>query len=680
MDYTQKIRDFLESNTNDELKQLDVDHRVLLESSWNVNFCFANDTHLFVYIEKLASLIAICLNKLCKSNEPKNVFQLLTINGAPIGKMRKCLINKSGTHVLLVYDKSLSAVELPQRWGKFQEYGNGKSKLICRSIQFSVKHEIIDATWHLNDSDLIVCLTSDCTLRYFSIDSHQSSNNQLKKLNLNNLTNESIYVDDDRSRSAAHQSSDGIVKFEMGKSFLFNSKQATPIFVLRKSGQIDCVIEYENSKNFENLSNLNILPYNLENESQQRIVTYLVTRTAKIKCLILLMDDGTIFHCVFMPNVKTSSSEFESENLEATNESLLFTYETIKLNDVNDVDSIHFLNDLSNPYRYFVCHANGIHSVNLIWLSDLEETYSNDENFDFNDFDENATSEVIHLISTNSSSTASTKSHIVGLTFLADFSAKANMIISLTNHFKFVFPNIQIFEKNPINEDQFSLNISKETFTPKSDKFSDYIKSLLKREINLPVLMSENDAKMDNNLMMYNIINLIKYEYIEKQRRVMQEFQSRYDLLKNQEKIQNETLREINGRMSALEEKRKALLTKRESLSSKQQKFEQRIEKNFSKLSETCTIPLTEAESVMKREIEMMRRNSNDFADQIKNVKRITNHHFESSSQLKLDKTDLDEIEAARIKRLIENEAGKIKDLVQKVDKLKVTCEKLKIK
>lgn len=117
----------------------------------------------------------------------------------------------------------------------------------------------------------------------------------------------------------------------MGKSFLFNSKQATPIFVLRKSGQIDCVIEYEkydshfidlkifslyllfklnekfSSKNFENLSSLNILPYNLENESQQQIVTYLVTRTSKIKCLALLMEDGTIHHCIFMPNVKTSA-------------------------------------------------------------------------------------------------------------------------------------------------------------------------------------------------------------------------------------------------------------------------------------------------------------------------------------------------------------------------------------
>ena len=70
---------------------------------------------------------------------------------------------------------------------------------------------------------------------------------------------------------------------------------------------------------------------------------------------------------------------------------------------------------------------------------------------------------------------------------------------------------------------------------------------------------------MDNNLMMFNIINLIKYEYIEKQRKVMQEFQSRYDLLKNQEKIQNEKLREINGRMSGLEEKRKEFLAKREA-------------------------------------------------------------------------------------------------------------------
>ena len=89
MDYTQKIRDFLELNTNDELKQLDVDPKILLDSTRNVNHCFANDTHLFVYAEKLASLIAICLNKLCKSNENRNVFQVYNyLSGSKISQVK----------------------------------------------------------------------------------------------------------------------------------------------------------------------------------------------------------------------------------------------------------------------------------------------------------------------------------------------------------------------------------------------------------------------------------------------------------------------------------------------------------------------------------------------------------------------------------------------------------------
>lgn len=59
-------------------------------------------------------------------------FKCLSVNAAPLGKIKKCLMNKSGTYILLVYDKSLSAVQLPTKWGKFEQYGNGKANLICR--------------------------------------------------------------------------------------------------------------------------------------------------------------------------------------------------------------------------------------------------------------------------------------------------------------------------------------------------------------------------------------------------------------------------------------------------------------------------------------------------------------------------------------------------------------------
>ena len=63
------------------------------------------------------------------------------------------------------------------------------------------------------------------------------------------------------------------------------------------------------------------------------------------------------------------------------------------------------------------------------------------------------------------------------------------------------------------------------------DLFTSYILSLLKRDISLPVLRSDlvgelNDAEI--NAFTVNAINFIKYEYIEKQKAVILEFQKRY--------------------------------------------------------------------------------------------------------------------------------------------------------
>ena len=62
-----------------------------------------------------------------------------------------------------------------------------------------------------------------------------------------------------------------------------------------------------------------------------------------------------------------------------------------------------------------------------------------------------------------------------------------------------------------------------------TNQITNYIVELLKREINLPVIKSEtdlNEAQM--NTFIRNSINIIKCEYIEKQKKVVMEFQKRF--------------------------------------------------------------------------------------------------------------------------------------------------------
>lgn len=46
--------------------------------------------------------------------------------------MKKCSLNNAGSFVLLVHDKSISVIELPSKWGKFEQYNGGNMNTICK--------------------------------------------------------------------------------------------------------------------------------------------------------------------------------------------------------------------------------------------------------------------------------------------------------------------------------------------------------------------------------------------------------------------------------------------------------------------------------------------------------------------------------------------------------------------
>lgn len=70
----------------------------------------------------------------------------------------------------------------------------------------------------------------------------------------------------------------------------------------------------------------------------------------------------------------------------------------------------------------------------------------------------------------------------------------------------------------------------------------------------------ENLSENELNLFMKQIINLIRFEYIEKQKLVMIEFQKRSKLLKQQEQLQMNIVKEINEKTEALTRKKSELV------------------------------------------------------------------------------------------------------------------------
>jgi hypothetical protein len=218
MDYSKLLKSLLEDNDlRGVLDELHVDRDTLLNCQSQNNICCSNGSYLFVYLEQSASFLALSLDRFCKSEDREFIrsFQVLvqvfgiwihyftpfwnlkrlSINAAPIGSFKNALINSNGTFILLVYDKSLTVVQLPSKYGKYGQYENGKSNIICkwviclksielcatktktafflnRSIKFNLKNRttIIDAVWHPRlDEDCVACLTNDHALRLFQV-------------------------------------------------------------------------------------------------------------------------------------------------------------------------------------------------------------------------------------------------------------------------------------------------------------------------------------------------------------------------------------------------------------------------------------------------------------------------------------------------------------------------------
>lgn len=73
-----------------------------------------------------------------------------------------------------------------------------------------------------------------------------------------------------------------------------------------------------------------------------------------------------------------------------------------------------------------------------------------------------------------------------------------------------------------------------------------------------------------------NSINLIKAEYIERQKKVIIEFQKRCKILKQQESLQNETIQDLNGKLSECAHKKSNLKGLLDKFSQKQELVEKR--------------------------------------------------------------------------------------------------------
>lgn len=67
------------------------------------------------------------------------------------------------------------------------------------------------------------------------------------------------------------------------------------------------------SNEFKYLGALELTPYCMDIEEENQVKSFLCIRGAP-NCLAVLLTNGTIYHCLFMTNLKEAGRFYESEN------------------------------------------------------------------------------------------------------------------------------------------------------------------------------------------------------------------------------------------------------------------------------------------------------------------------------------------------------------------------------
>lgn len=647
----------------------------------NANLVCSNQNHVFVYIEHIGAFLTIYLATSKQSQQAiadNTSVQYLNINSPPIGHLKKCLMSSDGTYILVVCDKSATVVELPSKWGKSDRYEGGKKSVICKSVKLNVSKnlDIIDGIWHSSNRDpnVVICLTSDSYLRFFKIGgftltaANSSWHHQFKEFHL-----DKTYSKTSLSRELTSKVFKTI-SIDIGARLKYCDKFAYPIFALKSNGQVECLIEYEQSNKFEYLGPLDLTPYCMDVEEDNQVRGFVCLRGAP-NLLAILLSNGIVYHCLFMTNLKEAIRFYESENnfkeyysqdVADVNlsggEAILFVYESLRLleSDSNDF-SAEFLRDPFNNWRYFLCHSNGVHSVSLPWFENIQEIYEKEESL--HEFDESRLCEISQVVCTRPFQERPSNILLLGSTLFYNYAKGEQSLISLTNEPKLIDINITTRRTNDIeNED---------------DQFVNYIVSLMKRDASMPYIkanfkdrsepVNDNELKMLTN----NAINLIKAEYIEKQRQVIAEFKKKCKQLKQQESLQFELIKETDARLDELKSRRVQLLANVERLFEHEQKLKKKMEDVLNQLFLRSSIPKSDVENEIHYDLRQKSKHLKDSINKVNEAKKIfvDDQQFNSSAiNESVIKSKVDESDVKMIKSLLKNQSDKIKSLIQKVE------------
>ncbi|KAK2912978.1 nucleoporin 88 [Channa argus] len=616
----------------------------------NLTFCLGAD--LFVWDDIDRVFYTTNLRQLNSDDSRSNVsgsYQTLLCINPPLFEVCHTLVSPTQHHIALIGKRGISVLDLPQRWGKRSEFEGGKSEINCKTIpvaeRFFTSSQSVylrQAAWYPSETDEphLVLLTSDNTIRFYSLNSPQTP---AKVLPLSQL-------DDDSSvhppaRSYAASLGEIAVAFDFGPIASLprqlsvqcsKEQQVYPLYILYENGET--YVSYTSQTNGVSLSKpagpLPMYPAAEDNYGYDACAILCLPCVPSI--LVIATETGTLYHCVILESEEEDERGAVEKWIRST-ESVpaLYVFEcvelelTLKVATGEDEEPPEF--DFTCPirlhkdplcqHRYHCTHEAGVHSVGLIWLNKLQKFLKSDEE-DKDSLQELASEKrciVEHILCTRPLLT-NQSAPVRGFLIVSDLSLGATMIC-ITNTYECILLPLLSSIRPPSPPLLCSYPGPGSANSPlrglANDSFEQHIRNILARSSTNPLVLKAGHKDTsppppERLQLLSRATQVFREEYILKQDMAREEMHRRAKLLTGQKNKQLEELALCREERKSLRESAERLADKYEDAKYRQETIMNRVKKVLGSLQSQLPI-LSNSERDMKKELQTI-------SDQLKHL------------------------------------------------------------
>ncbi|CAJ1064962.1 nucleoporin 88 [Xyrichtys novacula] len=598
----------------------------------NLTFCLGGD--FFIWDDSERVFYTTNLRQL-NSGEGGTCQTLLCIN-PPLFEVCQVLLSPTQHHVALIGQRGVSVLELPQRWGKRSEFEGGRNQINCKTIPVAERFftsspsvSLRQAAWYPSETEdpHLVLLTSDNTIRFYSLKSPQTST---KVLSLSQPEDDSSVHPPARSYAASL--GEIAVAFDFGPpsapprqltGLCSKDQQVYPIYILYENGET--YLSYTCQTNGVRMSRpvgpLPMYPAAEDNYGYDACAILCLPCVPSI--LVIATETGTLYHCVVLESEdedETGAVEKWIRGSEAI--PALYVFECVELELTLKVASgeeedppefdftcpIRLHRDPLCQHRYHCTHEAGVHGVGLIWVNKLQKFLQSGEE-DKDSLQELAAEKrciVEHILCTRPLPT-SQSAPVRGFLIVSDLSLGATMICITSSYECILLPLLSsIRPPSPplLCSHPGPGSGSSPLRGLADDSFEQHIRNILARSSTNPLVLKagvrETSPPPPECLQLLSrATQVFREEYILKQDMAREEMQRRVKLLTGQKNKQLEEMTLCREEKMSLREAAERLADKYEDAKYRQ-------------------------ETIMNRDV--LREQGQQIGDMMKQIKDIKNH------------------------------------------------------